>query len=217
MPAWGSWLRTERKGLPHTGSCLQQGMPAPCSQQEAPTEQSAPPARSSGSCGAAVRPSAARGSRRASGKPRGRGASRHPPPAAGWARVGQPALRRRKGQRQREKPRGGEGLLLVPGAAVSRTSPCTRPAVLLHISACLLACPCLRLPSGLAGSLKLFALLPTLPGTSSPSTVPFCASPFLASPPPLFFHSSRTLFCPLAWQNGISRFLLYPATRGSSQ
>ena len=69
---------------------------------------------------------------------------------------------------------------------MSRTSPCTHPAVLLHISACLLARPGLRLPSGLAGSLKLFALLPTLPGTSSPSTVPFCASPFLAPPPPRY-------------------------------
>ena len=32
-----------------------------------------------------------------------------------------------------------------------------------------------------------------------------CLSLSGSPPAPLFFHSSRTLFCPLAWQNGISR------------
>jgi len=99
--------------------------------------------------------------------------------------------------RQREKPRGSEVLLPVPGAVVNCESA-PIPATLLHISACL--CLLFRL----SGSLKLLALWPALPCILSPSMLCFCVSPFLALHL-LLFHSSHTASFPLSWENCSSR------------
>jgi len=72
------------------------------------------------------------------------------------------------------------------------------PTLLLQISACF------PLLYGLSGSLKRYVLVPTLPSILSPSMFPFYVSPVLAAQV-LLFHSCRTAFFPLSWENGSSR------------
>ena len=138
MPACGSWLRSERKGLPQAAASSKE-QPVPAAGKD--PSQPSPAERTTGTwC-------------RELGAPMGR--TREPPCLweASWersigapGRARQPALWRRKGQGPREKPRGAEGLPAVAGAAVSRASLACLRAPLCRASPDLCLPPCLYLP-----------------------------------------------------------------------